>query len=251
MRLAYVLPLWAPGALAYSYDDWCSPGDDWCRSLFFGGPPCPAAVADAAGPLRNDSTPELAALFEDLPNLMEDLRARTHSPAAFVAVVQGGEVLWSGGTGSVTVDGAGPAPSLDTGFRIASISKVFTSFLAFKLRDAGVLSLDDPVEKWLPSFAPVQARARELFPKVTRPVTLGSLAMHASGLVRAVPGLDGGSTGDDPVTEELLMARLAAEPFPFLSPPLTASRYSNLGVRAVMRSWHGFPSCCASASDPM
>jgi CubicO group peptidase (beta-lactamase class C family) len=101
---------------------------------------------------------------------------------------------------------------MDTGFRVASITKVFTSFMLFKLRDAGVVSIDDPLTKWLPSFGAVQARAWDLFPETTtrRNVTLGALAMHTSGLVREGPKGTGG--GDTQEVEERMMAQMAKEP---------------------------------------
>src|SRR5258708_10689909 len=40
-----------------------------------------------------------------------------------------------------------------TVFRIASMTKSFTSLAILKLRDEGKLSLDDPVSNWIPQFA--------------------------------------------------------------------------------------------------
>ena len=49
----------------------------------------------------------------------------------------------------------------DTIFRLHSMSKPITSVAAMMLVDAGKLKLDDPVAKYIPSFAKVQGRRRE------------------------------------------------------------------------------------------
>ena len=166
---------------AQQYSDWCAPDDTWCRSLFFGGPPCPPALSALDEPLTPATTPELEQLFEDLPGFLEELRVASGSPAASLMVVQGGQVMWTDSLGDVRVDGSGGLPSANTGFRVASITKVFTSFLLYALRDLGMVSVEDPLTRWLPSFAPVQERAWEQFPEDSRRnITLGDIAMHVS-----------------------------------------------------------------------
>ena len=49
-------------------------------------------------------------------------------------------------------DSSQPVDS-DTVFRIASMTKSFTSLAILKLRDQGKLSLEDPVSRWIPEFA--------------------------------------------------------------------------------------------------
>ena len=64
----------------------------------------------------------------------------------------------------------------NTLFRLASISKAFTSLAVAALVGQGKLSMDDPVSKWLPWFTP------EL-PDGSRPViTIRQLLCHMSGL---------------------------------------------------------------------
>ena len=48
-----------------------------------------------------------------------------------------------------------------TVFRIASMTKSFTALAILKLRDEGKLSLEDPVAKWLPEFARMDAQLTE------------------------------------------------------------------------------------------
>jgi D-alanyl-D-alanine carboxypeptidase len=77
-----------------------------------------------------------------------------------------------------------PMPT-DGRFFIASITKTFTSALVLLLADDGVLSLDDPVEHWLPGVVP---RGDQ--------ITLRMLLSHTSGLADLV--------NDDPGTARSL-----------------------------------------------
>ena len=66
------------------------------------------------------------------------------------AIVHDQETLWSGGFG--VAGPSGPPATADTLYSICSISKLFTSIGVMQLRDAGKLSLEDPVEKHLSWF---------------------------------------------------------------------------------------------------
>lgn len=57
-----------------------------------------------------------------------------------------GRTVWSGSRSCVD----GHAPDADTQFRIGSLTKTFTAVLVLRLRDEGLLDLDDPLEKHLP-----------------------------------------------------------------------------------------------------
>jgi CubicO group peptidase (beta-lactamase class C family) len=80
----------------------------------------------------------------------------------------------------------------DTIFRLYSMSKPITSVAAMMLVDEGRLRLDDPVAKYIPSFAESRVgvekkddhgeKVLELVP-VNRPITLLDLMRHTSGIV--------------------------------------------------------------------
>ncbi len=72
-------------------------------------------------------------------------------PGFVWGIVLDGELVHTGATGFADVENKVPA-ARDTRFRIASMSKSFTALAIMKLRDAGKLSLHDPVEKFLPEF---------------------------------------------------------------------------------------------------
>jgi CubicO group peptidase (beta-lactamase class C family) len=80
----------------------------------------------------------------------------------------------------------------DTIFRLHSMSKPITSVAAMLLVDAGKLKLDDPLAKYIPSFAEAKVGGQrkadngeqvlELVP-VNRPITIQDLMTHTSGIV--------------------------------------------------------------------
>ena len=80
----------------------------------------------------------------------------------------------------------------DTIFRLYSVSKPITSVAAMMLVDEGRLSIDDPVAKYIPSFADAKVgvekkadtgdKILELVP-ANRPITVLDLMTHTSGIV--------------------------------------------------------------------
>ena len=70
-------------------------------------------------------------------------------PSVVAGVVRAGALAWSGTHGSHT---GGEAPSVDTQYRIGSITKTMTAVLVMQLRDEGMLDLADPVGKHLPGI---------------------------------------------------------------------------------------------------
>ncbi|MGW4505229.1 serine hydrolase domain-containing protein [Streptomyces sp. NPDC004436] len=118
---------------------------------------------------------------EDLELLPATRRALRHrlavaqsagrAPSVVAAVLRGGEVVWEGSR--TCVEGHGPDG--DVQFRIGSISKTFTAVLVMRLRDEGLLRLDDPLEDHLPGTGAGR-------------VTVAQLLSHTSGLAAETPG---------------------------------------------------------------
>lgn len=76
----------------------------------------------------------------------------------------------------------------DSLFRMYSMTKPVTSTLAMTLVEDGVLSLDDPVSKWIPGFADAAVYADGTRPEdletvaLVRPVLIRDLMQHTAGL---------------------------------------------------------------------
>ena len=70
----------------------------------------------------------------------------------------------------------------DTIFRIYSMSKAITTAAALTLYDAGKIGLDDPVSKYIPSFANLKVATTNGLHAPSRPMTVKDLMLHTSGI---------------------------------------------------------------------
>jgi CubicO group peptidase (beta-lactamase class C family) len=116
-------------------------------------------------------------------------------------------------------DDSGEAPDLDTIFPIASMSKSFSACAALIARDRGLISLQDPIDKWVPEF-----RLSDAGIKPDGMPTVGML-MSMSG------GLTEDNSWVDPFINlpmEVLLGIVEAG-VRLSRPPGTAFEYSNLG----------------------
>ena len=136
------------------------------------------------------------------------------TPGVAVALVQNGEVLFSGGYGSANLDHGVPITP-ETVFNIASVSKPFTAFAVALLADQGRLGLDDDVATHIPEF------------RVGQPVTVRQLLTHTSGVrdLYGLLGLAGGRDSDQVSQEIVLDAVLRQRGLSF--DPGTRYEYSN------------------------
>ncbi len=86
----------------------------------------------------------------------------------------------------------------ETIFRIYSMSKAITTAAALNLYDAGKIGLEDPVSKYIPSFANLMVATTNGLRAPSRPVTIRDLMLHISGL----------TYGDGPAALKEAYARL-------------------------------------------
>lgn len=149
-------------------------------------------------------------LVRDLEHQVREAQSQWHAPAVSAGIVRDGALVWSTHVGSARLDPVA-APTDDTQYMIGSITKTFTAVLIMALRDAGRLSLDDRLEKYLP-----QTRHGAL--------TIRSMLAHASGLQREPVGRIWENL-DAPDRERLLRELEEAEQ---VLPVHFAFHYSNL-----------------------
>jgi CubicO group peptidase (beta-lactamase class C family) len=97
-----------------------------------------------------------------------------HLPGIAMAVVENGEVVFTGTRGERRA-GSGEPIDADTLFKIASNSKAMTAAVLARLVDRGLLRWDDPVRKHLPQF-------RMYDPWVGEHMQVRDLLIHNSGL---------------------------------------------------------------------
>lgn len=178
--------------------------------------PLPEAPAPEPLPPR----PPLV-VVEDLPQLDDQLE-RWGGSGAFtggVLVARGDRVLFHQVYGYAD-RGLGKPLALDSRFRLASVSKQFTAAAVLRLDDEGVLSVDDPVCRWVDPCPPAWA-----------PVRLHHLLSHTSGIpdLMARPGW--GLRRVTAATPEELTEESARYGLQF--PPGTRVRYDNAGYNLL------------------
>lgn len=168
---------------------------------------------------RLSEHPDVAAALEVLDAWIETTRVQREQPGLSVGILHDQDLIWARGYGFADLERQLPATPA-TLYRIASISKLFTSTAILQLRDAGRLSLSDPVAKHLPWFR------LDSSPGYWPGVTIWHLLTHTSGLPREARGVNW-SDLTYPTREEMIR-RLPGQQFVF--PPETEWKYSNLAL---------------------
>lgn len=163
--------------------------------------------------------PPDAAPAARLDSLVEAEMERRPVPGASVAVIRGADTLLFRGYGHADLEHRVPATP-GTIYRIASLTKQFTAAAVLHLADAGRLSLDDPLERWVPEFSTGGQR-----------VLLKHLLNHTSGIPNyyGFPGwqeIRPRRMGHDEA-RSAMRDLVADEPFDF--EPGAGHRYSNTG----------------------
>lgn len=160
----------------------------------------------------------LTALFPQLDDLYRRHATNEHIPGMAYGVMLDGKLVHVGLHGTADL-GHGTPVHRGTRFRIASMSKSFTAMAILKLRDAGRLQLDDPLDKHIRQFRQVQ------------PLTTDSPRITLRHLLQ----MDVGFPQDDPWGDRKLaetvaqLEALVAGGLRFSNPPGTIWEYSNLG----------------------
>ncbi len=169
-------------------------------------------------PRANGDQEPMASAIRLFSAWMENWRAFRDQPGASVAVVDRQGAVWTRGYGLANRE-RGIAADADTIYRIASISKVFTSIAVMQLRDAGAVSLDAPLSTYLPWFSIQGETGSDV------PVTLRGILTHTSGLPReaAFPYWE---ENEFPTHDEIVHTIPSQE---LAHPAATRWKYSNLG----------------------
>jgi len=167
---------------------------------------------------------KIAAAANEMDPLVSKVAEGAKVPGLAIGIVAGGELVWFRGWGVRDV-ATRASVDVDSVFRIASMSKAFLSAAVLQLRDEGGLSLDEPVETYLPELRSIS------YPTTDSPrVTLRYLLSHASGLPEdnAVADLR------LPMAESEFDRQLSAG-LSFSTSPGTVFEYSNMGFMLATR----------------
>jgi CubicO group peptidase (beta-lactamase class C family) len=159
-----------------------------------------------------------AANADNLPTIAAYLEStyQPDRPGAAVIIASNGEIVHEAGYGLANVE-HGIAVTPDTVFRIGSITKQFTAASIMLLEQRGLLSVDDPIDKYLPDY-----------PTHGHVITIEHLLTHTSGIrsYTDIPGYMGNPVRADLTTAELIDV-FDNEPMDFA--PGDQWRYNNSG----------------------
>ena len=186
------------------------------------GGPGGLQVAETAEAVEHIALTRPAAVMVDALPLtsarLDDLVARGGFNGAVLAA-RGDEVVLRKVFGTANYERDEPL-TLDSRFRIASVSKQFTAAAILRLQDRGVLSVDDPLCRWV-----------QPCPAAWGGITLHHLLSHTSGVSDNLSRPGWQERRRIPQTPQELQADSAALPLDF--PPGTRMRYSNAGYNLL------------------
>jgi CubicO group peptidase (beta-lactamase class C family) len=138
-----------------------------------------ALVAVAAVPLGAQSlvasTGDAAGKKAEIERIVSDFAAAKRPVGMMVGVIAGKDrqIVSFGEVSRFT----GKAPDSRTVFEIGAVTQTFTAMLLARMVERGVTKLDDPLQKWMPSWLTVPTYDG-------KPITLADLATHTAGLPR-------------------------------------------------------------------
>jgi CubicO group peptidase (beta-lactamase class C family) len=116
------------------------------------------------------------AIIAELEAWINDNMPLLEVPGAAVAIVQNGELIYTGAFGVKSLDGDEPI-DIDTQFMVGSTGKPMTTTMMATLVDDGIIDWDTPVIDVLPNFAVADAELTEQF-------TLQNLVCACTGVPR-------------------------------------------------------------------
>ena len=168
--------------------------------------------------------PTVSAALTQLDAQLTAVMKERNLPGLSAGVVYDHELIWTKGYGYADLERRIPADA-DSIYEIGSVTKLFNAVMLMKLRDAGKLSLDDPIEKYLPEF-----KIRSSFPD-PRPPTFRQVVSHVSGLPREY-GLDVGKSGHlQQYPAAVVLAGIKNKEMQY--PAYNGFHYSNLGIYII------------------
>ena len=157
----------------------------------------PAAPATPLPRARAESVGMSTERLEAMGRFFEQETRRDAAAGYTILVARHGKLVYSAAVGMRDREAKVPM-SLDTRFRMFSMTKPVTSVAVLMLYEEGKLQLDDPVSRYLPAFAQsqvfagVDAAGKPLTEPARQPITIRQLLTHTSGLGYG-PGYDASS----------------------------------------------------------
>jgi CubicO group peptidase (beta-lactamase class C family) len=164
-----------------------------------------------------------AVFFEQVAKRVGVAAAEDSLPGIVVGIIKDGALVKLISVGELRL-GSGAAPTAESIFRIASMTKSFTAAAILLLRDRGALALDDPIARYLPWTASIGA------PGAAAPIAIRDLLTMNAGFPTDDPW--GDRQESTPIAQ---FDALVARGLSFTHAPRTGFTYSNLGYALLGR----------------
>ncbi|MEJ2350138.1 MAG: serine hydrolase, partial [Anaerolineales bacterium] len=116
----------------------------------------------------------LEVIVADLESFIPEYMRQEDIPGVAIALIRDGEVVWTEGFGVTNALTRQPVTA-ETLFEVASKSKVVTAYIALRMVDQGLLSLDEPLNAYLPEPWLPPSEYRDV-------IALRHVLSHTSGL---------------------------------------------------------------------
>jgi len=150
--------------------------------------------------------------------MYQEFAKQNNIPGLAYGVVLDGQLVYANGIGFANKEQQITASSTSL-FRVASLSKNFTTIAIFQLRDAKKLSLDEPISKYLPAMKNLKYLTSD-----SPEITIRHLLNHRSGLPKDGAWADLKLSDTNQQLQQLINAGISLS-----NVPGTATQYSNLG----------------------
>jgi CubicO group peptidase (beta-lactamase class C family) len=182
-------------------------------------PACHSALKPE--PTSPPDTLTVQQVIDNFKNQMQQEHLRDTVGSLSATVFIGNKIVWSGAFGKADNEKRIDA-SVNTVYRIGSISKTFTAYLMMLLVQDGTIGLDEPVAKYLPEIRLLKRNAGI----DTSEITFRELASHTGGLTME-PGLWNAAAGPIGEWENKVLSSIPTTDVTFS--PGTRFSYSNIG----------------------
>ena len=141
-------------------------------------------------------------------------------PALSIVLVDDQQTVWARAFGQSDPERKKPA-TIETLFRIGSVSKLFTDIAIMQMVERGALDLDEPVTEYIAEFQPKNPFGT--------PINLRQLMSHRSGLLREPPAGNYFETSEPSLADTVLSLNQTE----LIHEPETRTKYSNAGIAVV------------------
>ncbi len=165
---------------------------------------------------------KIATTYAKLDSLFENYATEKKFPSISYGLVVDDRLMHTFYSGTINIEKNIPASKVSD-YHIASMTKSITAMAILKLRDEGKLSLDDPIEKYIP-----EAKGIKTVTTDAPLITIRHLLIHQAGFPEDNPWGDRQLGRSDAWLDSMYANGIA-----FSTSPGTAYEYSNLGFSTL------------------